>query len=276
MNRQRPRTLVIYLTCLFIGQAPLAAIGGAPQAGKCTAHPCPNTPSGEDPGVIEAREGKKLEDELRSDPDDQTRWESLILFSSSSDKQQLTIPIVMAEKFNVALDPKNGWLTFSSPRFSQSFKISSPLPASGSTCPKYQIRVLDGGTDYALIKRTCPKYEYREQRFYRGADYYLYDGKTNTMRGIWAASTMLDTSGPFPSAKPEVSLKKIKNGYQFDWVGKVPSDNPPTQMKIHNLYKREPNGKGGYALVCYDATNPTHLIKENEMCESEILERVVK
>lgn len=274
MNKQSLRTVVTWFSYLFITHASLAATGTPSQVGKCTVRPCPNTADGDDPGVIEAREGKKLEDELRSDPNDQTRWSSLILFSTSTDKQQLTIPIVMAAKFNVSLDPQKGWLTFSSPKFSHAFKISSPVSAPANTCPKYQIRVLDGGADFALIKKTCPKYEYRDQRFYRGTDYYLYDVKTNTMRGIWAASTMIDTSSPFPSAKPEVSLKKIRDGYQFDWIGMFPSDNPPKQMKIHNFYKREPVKNGGFALVCYDATTPARPVKENEMCESDTLERV--
>ena len=89
---------------------------------KCTTHPCPNTKSGEEPGVIEAREGAKIEDEIRNDPNDKERWSSLILFSSSIEKRQLSIPIVMGANFNMGLNPKKGILTFSSPQASQSFK----------------------------------------------------------------------------------------------------------------------------------------------------------
>lgn len=274
MNKQSLKVIVACFSYLFIGHASSAATDDRSPVGKCTAHPCPNTSNGEDPGVIEAREGKKLEAELRSDPNDQNRWSSSILFSSATNTQQLTIPIVMAANFNVSLDPKKGWLTFSSPKISQTFKLSSTASASTNPCPKYQIRVIDGSVDYALIKKTCPKHEYRDQRFYRGTDYYIYDMKSNTMRGIWSASTMLDTSSPFPSAKPEIALKKIKDGYQFDWTGMFPSDNSPKQMQIHNLYKRERDTKGGYALVCYDASTPSRPLKENEMCESDTLERI--
>jgi hypothetical protein len=242
--------------------------------GKCTKHPCPNTQSGEDPGMIEAREGEKIEAQLRADPNDKERWSNIILFSSSTEKQQLSIPIVMAAKLNMTLNPNKGLLTFSTPNASQSFKISeaNSEPNSNNPCPKFQIRVVEGGGGYALIKKTCPKYEYRPQKFYRGTDYYLYDQKTNTMRTIWSASTQIDTSTPLPTAMPEISLKRLKDGYQLDWTGLLPSDNPPVSMIIHNVYKQEVDKTGELSLVCYDARNPQHLQKKNEMCESDILQ----
>lgn len=244
------------------------------KSNKCTDNPCPNTPMGEDPGVLGARQGKKIEEELRSSPDDKERWAGLIIFSSSTDKAQLTIPIVMASEFSVSLDPRKGWLTFSTPNTSQSFMIGSTITGHDNPCSKYQIRVIDGGSDYALIKKTCPKQEYRPQRFYRGTDYFLYDMKTNTMREIWSASTLFSTAPPFPSAKPELTLKKLPDGYQFDWSGKVVSDNGATSTTIHNRYRRQRDDSGAVTLVCYDVTSPAHPAKENERCESNVLQRV--
>jgi hypothetical protein len=43
-------------------------------------------------------------------------------------------------------------------------------------------------------------------------------------------------------------------------------------MTVHNIYKREVDKTGRQTLVCYDATNPQHLLKENELCESDILQ----
>jgi hypothetical protein len=243
---------------------------------KCTSNPCANTPTGEDPDVIALREGKAIEAALRRDPNDKMRWSSLILFSSSTDAQALSMPIVMAAMFNVALNPKKGWLIFSTPQGSQGFKIASAAGSTGDLCPNYQIRVLQGGPGYAVIKKTCPRFEYRAGRFYRGTDYYLYDAKSNTMREIWAASTQLDTSTPFPSAKPEVAVKIMEGGYRFDWVGMLPSDNPASLMKIHNLYKSERDKKAGYMLACYDMTYPAQPLKGNEMCDGGELERVAR
>jgi hypothetical protein len=266
------------LISLALGHVHSVAAGQNPEMRKCAKHPCPNTQTGEDPGVIEAREGGEIEARLRSNVRDKERWSSVILFSSSTEKQDLSMPIILAEKFNLSLDPKKGILTFSSPHATQLFKISdaSSATSSKSPCQKYQIRVIDAGSDYALIKKLCPKQEYRPQRYYRGTDYYIYDEKTNTMRTIWSASTQIDASTPFPTAKPEISIKNLKDGYEFDWAGLLPSDNPPTQSAIHNIYKREVDRNNVLSLVCYDVTDRQHPLKENEMCESETLERVHK
>jgi hypothetical protein len=276
MKKHIWKTLLLASAFAFIGASYPACARVHQEMAKCTVHPCPNTQTGEDPGVIEAREGGKIEDELRIDPNDRERWANLILFSSSTDKKSLHIPIVAATNFDVSLDPQKGLLTFSTPNASQSFRISEPATNSNpdNPCRKYQIRVIDGAPGYALIKKTCPKYEYRPERFFRSTDYYIYDEKTNTMRGIWSASTQIDTSTPFPSAKPEIKVKRIKDGYKFDWTGLFPSDNPPTPMTIHNIYKQEVGKDGRKLLYCYDATNPSRPIKENEMCESVSPERV--
>ena len=261
---------------LALGVMHAMAAGERQDMGKCSTHPCPNTQTGEDPGEIEAREGGEIEARLRANASDKERWSSVILLSNATEKQELSMPIIMTEKFNLSLDPKNGILTFTSPHATQSFKISEAGSAEKSKhpCLKYQVRVIDAGSDYALVKKTCPKQEYRPQRFYRGTDYYIYDQKTNTMRSVWSASTQIDTSTPFPTAKPEISIKYLKDGYGFDWTGMLPSDNPPLSVSVHNIYKREADHNNRLSLVCYDVTDRRHPVKENEMCESESLERI--
>jgi hypothetical protein len=276
MKKHISTTLLLALTSTFAWVSYPAVAGVDQNMAKCTDHPCPNTQTGEDPGLIEARKGGKIEDELRNDPNDKERWSNLILFSSSTDKKSLHIPIIAATNFDVSLDPKKGLLTFSTSNTSQSFKISEPTAnlTPDNLCPKYQIRVIDGAPGYALIKKTCPKHEYKPDRFFRGTDYFIYDQKTSTMREIWSASTQIGISTPFPTAKPEVIIKRIKDGYKFDWTGPFPSDNPPTPMTIHNVYKQEVGKDGRPQLSCYDATTPSRPLKENEMCESFNLERV--
>lgn len=272
---QRLLLIIVALSIVMVFGQSLLSTGA--QAVPIIAHdertktPCPNAPLVEEAGVLEAREGRKLEDEIRSNPNDKERWASLIIFSSSTDKAQLAIPIVMAINFSVSLDPKKGALTFATPKTSQSFLIGSTAAGEDNLCSDYQIRVVEGGPTHALIKLTCPKQEYRPGRFYRGTDYYLYDMKSNTARQIWSASTILDTSSPFPSAKPELALKTLPDGYQLDWSGTVFSDNGPMKMTIHNAYRRAKDEKGATVLVCYDMTKPSHPVKENEMCESNVL-----
>lgn len=270
------RTLRLALIFALAWASDSAVAGVDRDMAKCTTHPCPNTRAGEDPGPIEARKGEKIEDERRSDPNDKERWFNLILFSDSTDKKSLHISIIASINFSVSLDPKKGLLTFSTPSGYQSFKISEPATdrTPDTHCPKYQIRVIDAAPGYALIKKTCPKHEYKLERFFRGADYFIYDQKTNTMREIWSASTQIGATTPFPTAKPEITIKRIEDGYEFDWTGTFPGDNPPTSMTIHNIYKREVGKDRRPLLSCYDATNPSRPIKENEMCESFNLERM--
>jgi hypothetical protein len=45
-------------------------------------------------------------------------------------------------------------------------------------------------------------------------------------------------------------------------------------VSVRNIYKREVDKNNQLSLVCYDVTNPRHPVKENEMCESESLERI--
>jgi len=243
---------------------------------KCTIRPCPNTETGEDPAAIEIRKANDLEDQIRNGTNDRERWKNLILFSSSTDNPSLRIPIVAATKFEVSLDPRQGSLKFSTLSTSQTFRISEPMAnlTSDTLCPKYRIEVIDGAPGYALIKKTCSIHEYKPGRFFRSTDYFLYDQKTNTAREIWSASTQLAASTPFPTAKPEIVIKRLNDGYKLDWTGMFPSDNQPSRMTIHNIYMQEV-GKGGKPLLsCYDATNPSRLLKENEMCESHNLERI--
>ena len=276
MKKHISTTLLLGLTSTFAWTSYPADAHVGQDMMRCTAHPCPNTETGEDPALIEVRKGSKIENKIRTGPNDKERWSNLILFSSSTDKKSLHIPIVAAINFDVSLDPKNGSLKFSTSNTFQTFKISEPLAALSpeTLCPKYQIEVIDGAPGYALIKKTCPKHEYKPGRFFRSTDYFLYDQKTNTARAIWSAHTQLGTSTPFPAARPEIVIKKIKDGYKFDWAGPFPSDNPPTPMTIHNIYKQEVGKDGKPLLSCYDATNPTRLLKENEMCESFNLERI--
>lgn len=239
---------------------------------KCTSIPCPNTPSGEDPELIDIREGAQIEKRMRADPDDRRRWSNIIIFADATAKHELTLPIVMKEKFSVTLAPENGALEFSSAMGTHAFRIAADAGTIGDPCPKYQIRVVEADTDYAIIRKTCPKREYKPGQFYRSNDFYLYDIKSATLRVIWAASS-LAMDAPAPIAKPDIRISKLKNGYQFKWSGLFPSSNGISQMTINNIYRHESSSKG-ITLVCYDVRSPERPLKEGDMCEGEVMEKI--
>jgi len=253
-----------------------ASASGDGQTIKCTPAPCQGTPTGGDPNVLRLRLGNKIKESLRNSDDDAMRWAGLFLFSDSSEKDDLTIPIIKESKFFMTLDPKKGILHFHSPNSFQYFRIDTGEPHEpGEICPKYQLRILDATSEYALLKKICPKQEYEPKHFYMASTYYIYDMKSATVREIWSGSKSIDIDAPFPSAKPEISLKRTKDGYQFDWVGMSVSDNPTKLWRIHRTYKRETEKNGKLYLACYDTTRRQHPIKENDTCESEILQRIL-
>ena len=275
MNIHRLTTVTIAL--MVVGKASLANTRDEPTTMNCATKQCAATPIGMDTETKKLRLGKNIEDELRRNPNDVKRWSTVIISSTSAHKENLTMSVIKSSNFVMTLDPAKGILHFSSPAAVQSFQIASGAAHEKNVlCPKYQLRVLDGASDYALIEKACPIREYEPGRFFRSATYYIYDMKAATMREIWLGARGFDTTSPFPSADPEIVLKKIKDGYQLDWEGMSADDNPPTVLRIHRTYKRERDKHGNTGLVCYDTIRPQRPIKENESCESAKLERVVQ
>ncbi|MQA18139.1 hypothetical protein [Rugamonas rivuli] len=240
---------------------------------KCTTTPCPNTPNGEDPEQITLREGAKMTAELRNDPDDQLRWSAVALYSDSKHAERLKMAVVKKFETEIQLVPQNGFVIFSGPHYKQTFKIASPLGTASNPCSKYNIRIVQAGADYAILKKICPLNEYAPNRYHMSADYYLFDQKTATARSVWSAS-VTNKESDFPDADPEVTIKKIDNGYRFDWTGLFPSDGKPTKQTIHNVYTYIPSGKIGAGLLCRDATRPKSEGAESDMCEGGFLDLI--
>lgn len=238
---------------------------------RCAETPCPNTATGEDPQAINIREGAKLEARQRNNPDDKARWASTRIYSSTKKPERLKMQVVAASEFRMELDPGTGSLILAAPSRKHVFRIAAPAGTKDDLCPKYELQVLDADADFALVKKSCQGFEYAPGRYHKSADYYLYDAPTSTMRSIWAAS-LTTKAAPFPDADPEVTIKRVRNGYRFDWVGLFPSDATPVRQEIHNLYTRQPNSKKGVELVCRDARSKTN--EGSEMCEDEVLELV--
>ncbi len=241
--------------------------------GKCTSTPCGNTATGEDPQERRIREGAAMIDAIRAGDDDQQRWSSVRLYSDSTKPERLKLTVVKSAGLEMRLDPKLGYLTFSTQALKQTFVIASPLGDKSSVCPDYALQIVEASAVHALVRMACLQTEYAPGRYHMGSDYYLYDAATGVMRNIWRAAVS-DKNAHMPDAKPTPSLKVIPNGYRFDWTGVQPSSSKSSTTTLHNSFTRT-NGKNGEKeLVCTNLSAPKGQGVEDEMCEGGILPRV--
>jgi hypothetical protein len=229
-------------------------------------NPCGNTATGEYPGDIAEREGKKILDGIREGGNDQKRWEIITIHSDAKEPNYLKLTMIKSIGLQMRLDPKKGHLSIEKDRFNQTFEIGSAAENSASTCPKYNINILDASSAYALIKKTCLLFEYRHDRFSMGVEYFLYDMETAAMRSMWVGGTT-DKMSRLPQAKPSPVIKKLSNGYQFDWTGVDVSDKQRGKYSIHNKYVRvmDPKSKK-MSLRCTDMAVPKGEGIENDLC----------
>lgn len=249
-------------------QARNSAVQAQPAPVKCTSEPCGKTATGEDPQEVALRKANEARDKLAATGSDQDRW-IFPLYSDSSKADRLQMDVVKAAAFRMRLLPKQGHLVFEHPRATNTFEIATVKDIASSTCPKYNVSIVDAGADYALVKMNCPIYEYKPNRFSMSSDLYLYDANSSIMRNVWSG----EASGKgqkFPAAKPLPTVKKIADGYQFDWVGIMPNDPDQRKVEIHNKYQwTTDQGKPG--LRCTDPTAPKGSGVENGKCEGGIL-----
>lgn len=243
----------------------------APQAAqpKCTSTPCGNTASGKDPQEENIEAGRKMQDALRAGDDDRKRW-VLPIYSTSEQPESLSLDVVRSAGLALRLEPAEGHLTISTPDSKHVFAIAGAQGA-GTVCPKYNLYVADASNDYILLKRVCRSFEYKPGRFAKSVTYYLYDRPTGTMRDIWTASAS-GKDDPMPDAKPQPTLKRTPNGYQFDWSGTYSGEAGGQRREIHNRFTRKLNG-GQRTLICTNVSaGAGH--GDASACEGEYLQRV--
>lgn len=236
----------------------------------CTSDPCGNTATGEDPADVYVREGAKITAELRNSPDDKRRWSSIALYSDTKSPERLKVAVVKAADFTMQLDPKKGWLTFSTPKLQQVFNLATPIGEKNNPCSKYSVKIVEASSSYAVVKKICPLSEYVAGKYFMQAEYYLYDQESSTMRTIWSAA-LTNPDAEFPDATPELAMKAIKDGYRLDWTGLFPEDGKWKKTSIHNNYLRKKDSAGKGYLQCSDATAKGKDGLENELCEGGIL-----
>lgn len=214
---------------------------------------CANTPTGEEPWVIELREAEAERKELFKNGKNKEIWERYSIYSDSTEPEHLKLPLDRESGLEIRLDPKKGTLNIEKAGFKQVFGFTSPQGTPRDICPNYSVRVIDASSTHAVIERLCSLYEYQPQRFNDGVEYLLYDMATATMQTIWMAAG--EGTRPFPQPSPHPNFKKIENGYKLDWVAVDPSDK--TKFSMHTEYIRKMDEKENEMyLVCTDLAVP--------------------
>ncbi|NMM26956.1 MAG: hypothetical protein HHJ12_06630 [Glaciimonas sp.] len=234
---------------------------------RCSSNPCSNTATGEDPYDITERENAAYNNNLLENGTDKQRWENFILYSDSKKNDDLKVPMIKSIGLEMRLEPQKGYLNIEKKGFKQVFKIGAAAGDLNNACPQYSISILDASPTHALIRKNCRLHEYGRGHISMGVEYFLYDIETATMRSIWIGNSD-DKTAAFPQAKPSPTIKKIANGYQFNWTGVDASNIKRGKYSIHNKYLREidPKSRKVY-LICTDMTAPKGEGIENELCE---------
>jgi hypothetical protein len=251
-----------------------APAGPAPQSSpssdqRCTSSPCGNTASGKDPQEERAEAGKRILEATRASDSDRERW-SIPIYSTSAKADKLSLEVVRSAGMTMRLVPAQGHLIISTPTSKHAFAIAG-AQGSGTVCPVYNLYVSDASSEHILLEQVCRPFEYKPNRYARSVTYYLYDRPTGTMVDIWAASAA-GKDDPLPEADPTPVVKRIKDGYQFDWVGTQAGDAQKLRHEMHNRYTRKLDG-AQKTLVCKNvASGPGR--GDDSTCEGRVVERV--
>jgi len=222
-----------------------------------------------DPQEESTEAARQMQNALRAGDDDRKRW-VLPIYSASERPESLSLDVVRSAGLALRLAPAEGHLTISTPASKHVFAIAS-AEGAGTVCPKYNLYVTDASSDYILLKRVCRSFEYKPGRFAKSVTYYLYDQPTGTMRDIWTASAS-GKDDPMPDAKPQPALKRLANGYQFDWSGTYPGDAGGQRHEIHNRFTRKLDG-GQRTLTCTKVSAGSGR-GDASACEGEFVQRV--
>lgn len=272
MTRSLILITLLFLTACEARKAP-APLPASPEAvqPQCTSTPCGNTASGKDPQEERIEEGRRMRHALLASDDDHKRW-SVSIYSDSILPEDLTLEVLRSPRMTMRLMPPEGHLAITTPTSKHVFEIANPQ-GSVSVCPKYQIRVLEGSDVHILLQMICKKFEYKPDRYAMSVTYYLYDQPTGMMREIWRAGAGgKDDRLPLPDPSP--ALKRIADGYQFDWSGTYPGSIPGEAYEINNRFTRKREGEE-LILDCTNvAPGATAEPEDQSSCEGAYLERV--
>lgn len=264
--------LLVFLTACdareTAGPQPESVVPAQP---GCTSTPCGNTASGKDPQEERAEAGARMLNALRTSDKDEDRW-SVPIYSDSTLPEDLTMEVQHSPRMIMRLMPPEGHLAISTPSLEHVFEIAYPK-GLGRICPEYSLHVLEASNVHILLQMICMKFEYKPDRYAMSVTYYLYDQPTGMMREIWKAGAS-GKDDRLPIAEPRPMLKRIADGYQFDWSGVYPGSAPGERTEIQNRFTRR---RYGDALIL-DCTNvapdATAEPEDQSACEGAYLERV--
>lgn len=252
-DKRMPKQLLASLLCLALVSA--QAVEALHEKRRCTSTPCANTATGEDPSEIAEREGRARLEQIRQGTDDKVRWKRIRLYSDSTDPKRLEMMVHSQSAISMSLAPQSGNLSFRSPAVVHTFNVAAPGKGSDNPCPVYNLQVVDASDGHAVVKKSCPKFEYKPGREYKSYEYYLYDLKTASMREIWSALAIVNAS-QLVAPTPEPTVSVTSNGYQFKWTGFVSQGEQPTNRAYNLAFVREADKKGNLKLVCRDLAAP--------------------
>ncbi|HEY0491475.1 MAG TPA: hypothetical protein VGD30_18340 [Telluria sp.] len=221
---------------------------------ECSGTPCANTLTGENPGQVAQRHSDELNATIRASDDDKKRWSRFVIYADSTALEDLQLELHKKSGLKLELFPSKGDLKFSRPGMAQIFHIAAPRKSKNDPCPEYDLKVLDASADHAVIRKTCPTYEYRPGRRYRGYEYYLYDQRSATMQQIWAASSMENVQ-QLGIPKPEPLVTMTPDGFTFKWKSEVPGSTG-AGTSYNNIYTRIRAKNGEFILSCRDLSAP--------------------
>jgi len=231
----------------------------------------------ETPGAIAEKKGVVILNDILENGTDKDRWAAFTLHSQDTNPGELKIMLVKSAGLEMRLEPKTGLLYFERKNLKQAFAIARPARPSTACsnealcpfwrdealCPRYGVQIIDGSLTHAVIAKYCLPFEYDHgKNFHRAEEYYLYDMKTASMRGLFISS-IEDKAIHGPLVQPAPILKKIADGYQLDW--KFHDAAQKDEIAIHNsyLYAVDKKQKKPY-LICKDLTTTSD---DGNMCD---------
>jgi hypothetical protein len=236
-------------------------------ASKCATTPCGNTSTGESPADKAQRESEAMTEQIKQGDNDKERWARVALYSDSEEPEDLDLTVVKNAGLAMKLDPLRGHLEITSKGNRQVFTIATARDDKRTTCPKYNVRVIDATAKHAVLRRVCNEYEFRPNRFVASVDYFIYDVDTTTLRSIWR-NEVTKKGAPLPVAKPVPMLRILPNGYQFDWQAQNLSKVSEGPAEIHTSFLRK-TVNGARSLICTDNAAPKGESLEAGYCEGE-------
>ena len=101
------------------------------------------------------RESETMAEQIKQGDNDKERWARVSLYSDSEEPEDLALTVIKNAGLAMKLDPLRGQLEFTSKGNRQAFTIATARDDKRTTCPKYNVRVIDASAKHAVLRRVC-------------------------------------------------------------------------------------------------------------------------